>query len=77
MSKRNIHIVPNGNGWAVKREGQKQPISQHRSQENADKAGRPIARREGVEIVTHRPNGQIRDTDSFGRDTDPPKDKKH
>ena len=77
MSKKNIHIVPTDTGWAVKREGQKQPISQHRTQENADKAGRPIARREGVEIVTHRPDGQIRDKDSFGRDPNPPRDKKH
>ena len=77
MSKKSIHIVPSGSRWAVKREGQEQPISEHRTQGNADKAGRPIARRDGVEIVTHRPDGTIRDKDSFGHDPNPPKDKKH
>jgi Uncharacterized protein conserved in bacteria (DUF2188) len=77
MSKKNIHIVPADKGWAVKREGQKQPISEHRTQESADKAGRPIARRDGVELVTHGRDGQIRDSDSFGRDPNPPKDAKH
>jgi hypothetical protein len=77
MAKRNIHIVPAGNCWAVKREGQKQPISEHRTQENADRAGRPIARRASVDIVIHGRDGQIRDKDSFGRDPHPPRDRKH
>jgi hypothetical protein len=77
MAKKNIHIVPADKGWAVKREGQKQPISEHRTQENADKVGRPIARRDGVEIVIHGRDGQIRDKDSFGGDPNPPKDRKH
>jgi hypothetical protein len=29
------------------------------------------------ELVIHRPNGQIRDKDSFGSDPCPPKDQKH
>lgn len=77
MSKKNVHIVPNESGWAVTREGQRQPLSQHRTQENADKAGRPVARRNGVELVIHGRDGEIRDKDSFGRDPNPPKDKKH
>jgi hypothetical protein len=77
MNKRNIHIVPTDSGWAVRREGEKQPLSEHRTQENADRAGRPIARRDGVEIVIHGRDGKIRDKDSFGHDPDPPKDKKH
>jgi hypothetical protein len=77
MSKKNIHIVPADSGWAVKREGQSQPLSQHRTQQNADKAGRPIARRDGVELVTHGRDGKIRDSDSFGPDPHPPIDHKH
>ena len=77
MAKKNIHIVPAEKGWAVKREGQQQPLSTHRTQENADKAGRPIARRDGVEIVIHGRDGQIRDKDSFGGDPNPPTDRKH
>ena len=74
---KNIHIVPRGSGWAVKREGRQQPLSEHKTQANADKIGRPIARRDGVEIVIHGRDGQIRDKDSFGRDPNPPKDTKH
>ena len=77
MSKKNVHIVPNESGWAVKREGQKQPLSRHRTQESADRAGRPVARRDGVELVIHGRDGKIRDKDSFGRDPSPPKDKQH
>jgi len=29
------------------------------------------------ELVIHRPNGQIRDKDSFGNDPNPPRDRKH
>jgi hypothetical protein len=77
MSKKNLHIVPVDSGWAVKREGQQQPLSQHRTQENADKAARPIAKHDGVELVTHGRDGKIRDKDSFGHDPNPPKDTKH
>ena len=77
MTKKNVHIVPSGSGWAVKREGQERPISEHRTKENADRAARPIARQDGVELVIHGRDGTIQDKDSFGRDTDPPKDKVH
>jgi hypothetical protein len=76
--KKSIHIVPNPNGgWDVKRAGTSEAISHHRTQTAADRAGRPIARREKTELVTHKQNGQIRDTDSFGPDPNPPIDKKH
>ena len=77
MSKKNLHIVPAGPDWAVKREGQQQPLSQHRTLENEDNARRPLARRDGVELVIHGRDGKIRDKDSFGHDPNPPKDRKH
>ncbi len=77
MSKKNVHIVPADSGWAVKREGQRAPISRHRTQASADKAGRPIAKRNGVELVIHGRDGKIRDKDSFGNDPLPPRDRKH
>lgn len=77
MSKGNIHITPKGNSWVAKRERADTPLSTHRTQGAAEIAARPIAKRDGVELVIHRPNGQIRDKDSFGPDPSPPKDKKH
>ena len=77
MSKKNVHVVPSGNGWAVKQEGKATPVSNHRTQGAAEDAGRQIAKSNESELVIHRPNGQIRDKDSFGNDPCPPKDTKH
>lgn len=77
MAKKNIHVVPSGNGWAVKPEGASQPQSKHRTQRTASEAGRKAAQKNESELVIHRPNGQIRDKDSFGNDPCPPKDTKH
>jgi len=76
MSKKNVHVVPQGEKWAVKPEGQK-PTSTHRTQEAAEDAGRRLAKQNEGELVIHRPNGQIRDKDSYGADPNPPKDRKH
>jgi hypothetical protein len=77
MSKRNVHVVPSGNGWAVKQAGRPSPLSNHRTQSAAENAARPVARRNESELVIHRPNGQIRDSDSYGNDPNPPSDQKH
>lgn len=77
MAKKNVHVVPNGNGWSVKEAGRATPISNHRTQGAAETVARSVARRNESELVIHRPNGQIRDSDSFGADPSPPKDQKH
>ena len=77
MSKRNVHVVPNGSGWSVRQAGRPTPVSNHRTQGAAHDAGRRVAQRNGSELVIHRPNGQIRNTNSFGNDPYPPKDTKH
>lgn len=76
MTKKNIHIVPQGKKWAVKPEGGK-PTSTHNTQTKAAEIGRKAAIQNSSELVIHRPNGQIRDKDSFGNDPHPPKDTKH
>ena len=76
MAKKNIHVVPSGNRWAVKPEGAVKPLSTHRTQELATDAGKKVAQQNQSELVIHRPNGQIRDKDSFGNDPCPPKDSK-
>jgi len=77
MSRRNVHIVPSGSSWLVKLEGVATPVSTHRTQAAADRAGRPIARQNEVEIVIHGRDGRIRDKDSFGADPNPPTDARH
>lgn len=77
MAGKNIHVVPSGNGWAVRQEGRATPLSNHRTQGAAEGAGRRSAQQNRSELVIHRPNGQIRDKDSFGADSCPPRDRKH
>lgn len=77
MPKKNVHVVPDGKGWSVKPEGAGKPLSKHRTQKAASEAGRKVAKQNQSELVIHRPNGQIRDKDSFGNDPCPPKDMKH
>lgn len=77
MAKQNVHVVPSGAKWVVKPEGGSQPISTHRTQQAAAEAGRRIAQQNQSELVIHRPNGQIRDKDSYGNDPVPPRDTKH
>lgn len=77
MTKKDYHVVPQGEQWAVKREGAQRASSLHKTQAGAIEAGKDLASTQKTELVIHRPNGQIRDSDSFGRDPNPPKDKKH
>jgi uncharacterized protein YdaT len=76
MSK-NQHVVPKGQKWAVRGEGNQRLTSTHRTQGAAINRATSIARREHSEVVIHRSNGQIRDKDSYGPDPDPPRDRKH
>jgi len=77
MAKRDYHVVPKGNAWAVKRQGAERASSLHDTQRDAIQEGRRLAQAKQTELVIHRPNGQIRDSDSYGNDPIPPKDTSH
>ena len=76
-NKRDIHVVPHGDGWATKKEGAQRVGAITDTQRQAIERAREQAQREKVEVVIHRPNGVIRDSESYGRDPNPPRDKKH
>lgn len=73
MSSKNIHVVPHGSDWAVRRAGASRVSSTHGTQGAAESAARRTAIREHGETFTHRPNGQIRDRNSYGNDPFPPR----
>ena len=74
MSTPAIHVVARGTRrWAVEREGAAHPASMHSTQAEAAKAGRALAKRDRVEFIVHRKDGQIRARDSYGNDPYPPK----
>jgi len=76
MSK-NQHVVAHRGRWGVRGEGNERVTSTHDTQSEAIDSARGIAQRERSEVVIHRPDGRIRDKDSYGNDPCPPKDKKY
>jgi ketosteroid isomerase-like protein len=75
--KRDIHVVPHKDGWATRKEGAGRAGSVHPTQKEAAGRAREQALRERVEVVIHRRDGRIRDSDSYGNDPHPPEDRKH
>lgn len=75
-SKKDIHVVPHDKGWATRKEGSERASGVYPTKDMALKHGRDQAQREKVEVVIHRKDGKIHDSDSFGRDPFPPRDKK-
>jgi hypothetical protein len=74
---KNQHVVPADDGWGVRGEGNDRLTSRHDTQGEAIDAAREIAINQRSEVVIHRPDGRIRDRDSYGNDPFPPRDKKH
>lgn len=77
MTKKDIHVVPHKDGWATRKEGAGRAGAVTETQKQAIEQARDQARREKVEVVIHRKDGRIRDSDSYGNDPNPPKDQKH
>ena len=63
MSKKDIHVVPRGGGWAVRREGASRDSSHHARKTDAMEAARDTARLDRVEVVEHARNGRIQDSE--------------
>jgi hypothetical protein len=72
MAGKNQHVVPHGDEWAVRGAGNQRVTSLHPTQAAAEERAREIARNQHSELFIHRPNGQIRDRDSYGNDPFPP-----
>ncbi len=67
-SKKNVHVVPHGDNWAVKTQGNTRATVVTPTQAAATAAAREIAIKREGEVFIHRPNGQIRDRNSYGND---------
>lgn len=73
MAGKNQHVVPRGGDWAVRGAGNQKATSIHSTQAEAERAAREIAINQPSEVVIHRPDGRIRDKNSYGNDPYPPK----
>lgn len=77
MANKDYHVVPKqGGGWTVRQSGSKSTLGSFRTQADASSVARTLAQMSGSERVIHRPNGQIRQKDSYGNDPCPPRDKR-
>lgn len=73
MSKRNQHVVPHANGWAVKGAGAERATKVVDTQREAIGIARGIAQNQQSEMLIHGENGRIRERNSYGNDPYPPK----
>ena len=68
------HVVKQQDGWAVEGEGNVRYTERRmKTQEQARQRAEQIARNNRSDVIIHRPNGKIRDRDSYGTDPFPPK----
>ncbi|MFY9826127.1 MAG: DUF2188 domain-containing protein [Thermoanaerobaculia bacterium] len=70
---KNQHVVPHGDGWGVVGEGNQRSTGNYDTQQEAFERAREIAINQGSEVFIHRPNGQIRERNTYGDDPFPPK----
>ena len=75
------HVVPDGDGnWKIVRPGAERASATAPTQHAAEQRAKEIVRNAGGgEVVIHRPDGTIRDSDTVapGNDPFPPRDTKH
>lgn len=73
MSKRNQHVVPRDNQWAVRGAGATRDTELFGRKQDAVDRAREIAQNQQTELVVHGENGQIQYKDSHGHDPFPPR----
>lgn len=71
--KKDQHVVPHSGQWAVKGEKNEKATKVVDTQAEAIEIARQIAINQQSEVVIHRPDGRIRDKNSYGNDDFPPK----
>jgi hypothetical protein len=74
---KNQHVVPHNGLWGVRGAGNSKVTATATTQAEAIRIARDIAINQRSEVVIHRPNGQIRDSDSYGNDPSSVKDNIH
>jgi hypothetical protein len=68
------HVVPNpAGGWDVKRGGAERASGHFETKREAVGQGREVSRNQGTELRIHNRDGRIAQSDSHGRDPNPPK----
>lgn len=69
---KNQHVVPNGDKWSIKGEGNEKNTATFDTQKEAIEKGREIAINQKSELFIHNKEGKIRERSSYGNDPYPP-----
>ncbi len=78
MAKGDQHVVPTPEGkWGVRGEGNDRLTRTTDTQGEAIDVAKEIAKNNHSDVVIHRPDGTIRDKDSYGNDPASRHDTKH
>jgi len=75
-----IHVTKDGDQWKATREGADRASATADTQAEVERREKEIAAKSGGgEVVTHRPGGPIRDSDTIApaKEPFPPRDTKH
>lgn len=73
MGKPGQHVVPSGGKWSLRRAGASKATETFKTQQEAIERGREVARNQATELFIHGRDGRIRERDSYGNDSHPPK----
>lgn len=73
MSKKNQHVVPRGDGWAVQGAGNNRATKLVDTQRQAIRIATGIAENQQSELIVHGQDGKINWRNSYGNDPFPPK----
>ncbi len=63
-----IEVYHQDGRWRVRRQGEKEPLSDHATKGEAEHAGRQAAEREQAELQIKNLDGRIAQADSHGHD---------
>lgn len=73
MAGKNQHVVPHGGDWAIQGAGNERVTRIVDTQREAIEIAREIAQNQRTEVIIHRPDGRIRERNSYGNNPYPPK----
>lgn len=63
------HIVPHDGEWAVKREGEDEPVCTADSRDKAIDEAKKLAKETGTMVYIHNEHGRIEEQVEFGKDS--------
>lgn len=67
MSKKNQHVIPIGNGWGIKGEGNKKFTTFTDTKAKAVWIAREIAKNNKAELIIHGKDGKILTKDNYAK----------